>query len=408
MFAPITRFVSRFNRNLWILSIGRFVGALGFAASIPFLSIYFNEQLHMSTTEIGLFFGGMAVVRASFQIVGGEISDRLGRSKLLVNTQLARSVAFIGIGYAIQADWGFFPVAILVTLNAIFGGMFFPAINALVSDILPESERLDGYAITRSAGNLGWAAGPALGGFMAHGSYPVLFYLSGAITFASGLIFWLFFRAPQQDGTKEAFRFSDLIAIRKDNRLAWHCLLIFLLYLVVAQLIAPFSVYTVGTVGITEAQLGVLFGVNGIMVAVLQIPTTRLLRKRSYTAQLAIGALLYFAGYGLLGFMGTYTSLFAIVIVVTSGEMIMSPPSLALTSRLAPANRMGRYMGVYGFFQSAGWSFGPLYGGVFLDHFAGQPELTWLLIASLAIVSATGYYLFGKRLPADINRSPAT
>jgi len=299
-------------------------------------------------------------------------------------------------------------VAIIVALNAIFGGMFFPAVNALVSDILPDNKRLDGFAITRAAGNLGWAAGPALGGFLAHGSYAILFYLSAVITLASGLIFWFVFKPPEPAGRKEAFKFSDLIAVRKDSRLAWHCVLIFFLYLVVAQLIAPFSVYTVDSVGISEAQLGVLFTLNGILVTALQIPITRLLRGWTFTAQLAAGGLLYFIGYGALGFMSAYGSLFAIVAIVTFGEMFMSPPSLALTARLAPKNRMGRYMGVYGFFQSAGWSFGPLYGGFFLDHFVDRPETAWLLIATLALVSALGYYLFGRKLPDEINRSPAT
>ena len=150
MFTSLTRFVARFDRDLWVLSVGWFVGALGFAASIPFLAIYFNEHLSMSTTEIGLFFGAMAVVRSVFQAVGGELSDRVGRAGLLVNTQLARSVTFVGMGLAIQEDWGFWVVAALVTLNSIFGGMFFPTVNALVSDILPEKQRLEGPVIAAS------------------------------------------------------------------------------------------------------------------------------------------------------------------------------------------------------------------------------------------------------------------
>jgi len=64
---------------------------------------------------------------------------------------------------------------------------------------------------------------------------------------------------------------------------------------------------------------------------------------------------------------------------------------------------MGRYMGIYSFFTTAGWSLGPLYGGWFLDHLAGQPGPAWLLIASLAIFAALGFFWFGKRLSDNLN-----
>jgi len=403
MISKPVAYVRQFDRNLWVLCVGWFVGALGFAAAIPFLSIYFHNKLGMSMTEIGLFFGAMALVRAVFQAVGGEISDRMSRKDLLVYAQISRAVAFLALGLAIDYDLGFWPISIFMTVNSIFGAIYFPALHALVSDILPEERRLDGYALTRSAGNLGWAVGPAIGGFMAHTSYAGLFYIAAAILLVSGLIFWSVFRPPPHARREEAFRFSDLLALKNDKRLATHCLLSFLLYLVVAQLIAPFSIYAVGIAGLSEIQLGYLYTINGLMVALAQIAVTRLLGKVRFTTQLAIGSLFYFVGYGAMGFSGDFAYLVAIIIVVTTGEIIMSPPSLTLTSRMAPEKQMGRYMGIYSFFTTAGWSLGPLYGGWFLDHLAGQPGPAWLLIASLAIFAALGFFWFGKRLSDNLN-----
>jgi MFS family permease len=92
---------------------------------------------------------------------------------------------------------------------------------------------------------------------------------------------------------------------------------------------------------------------------------------------------------------------------VTLGEVIMSPPTLTLTSRLAPEGRMGRYMGIHGFVVAAGWSFGPLYGGLILDHFSHSHALAWGLISSVALVSCFGYLWLRKRLPQEIDRSRA-
>ena len=397
-------FFKQFNRDLWILAAGWFVGALGFGASIPFIAIYFYDELGMSTIEIGLFFGAMAVVRSVFQAIGGEMSDRVGRVPLLVHSQFARSGAFFGLAMLIVYDMGFWCVAAFLLINSIFGSIFMPAVNAMVSDILPHQKRLDGYALTRTAGNLGWAAGPAIGGFLAAFSYAALFHLSAVITLLSGLIFWLFLKVPRSKKVSEQFRFSDLIAVRTDRNLAFHVLLIFCLYLVVSQLIAPFSVYTVELVGISKSDLGLLFTLNGLLVALLQIPMTRLLSRTRFTTQLALGSFVYFIGYGIMGLFDSYNFLVAVVIIVTLGEIAMSPPSLTLTSRLAPEGRMGRYMGIHGFFVTAGWSLGPLYGGFFLDRFVSSPALAWLMISSLALVSACGYLMFGRRLPNQFNR----
>src|SRR5512141_446548 len=157
MIARTRGFFQQFDSRLWVLVTGWFVAALGFAASIPFLSIYFHSKLGLSPSQIGFFFAAMAIVRSIFQAVGGEMSDRLGRYNLLIHSQNIRSLSFLFLGLAIAWNWGLWAIAVLFTVNAIFGSIFMPALNALISDILPPEKRLYGYAVARSANNLGWA-----------------------------------------------------------------------------------------------------------------------------------------------------------------------------------------------------------------------------------------------------------
>ncbi|MBU8934452.1 MAG: MFS transporter [candidate division Zixibacteria bacterium] len=396
-------YVRQFDRNLWILSIGWLVSAVGFAASLPFIAIYFHNEFGLSMTDIGLFFALMAVVRSVFQLVGGEISDRIERRSVLIYSQYARGIAFLGMAAAIYLDWGFWMVATFLLVNSIFGAVFQPAANAMVADILPERQRLDGYAITRAAGNLGWALGPAIGGFLATSSYALLFLISAGLTSISGLIVALWLTAPNSIKASDRFKLKDIVAVKDDANLAIHLSLLIVLYLVVAQLIVPFSVYAVDVAGMTETQLGYLFSLNGLLVVALQIPVTRILSRYKLTAQLAVGSLLYAIGYGCMGVLVGFGYFAMAVTVITIGEVFMSPPSLTLTSRLAPAGRMGRYMGIHGFALAAGWSFGPLYGGALLDAFSDQPITAWMLISSLALVSFIGYSLFQRRLPHDVN-----
>ncbi len=388
-------FMRQFDRNLWVLAFGWLVGSMGFSASMPFISIYFHSEYGMSMTQIGLFFGVLTIVRSLCQVAGGEISDRVPRSWLLIHSQLFRAFSFALIALAIYLDYGFWAVGGALLISVVFGAVFHPVANALVSDLLPKEKRLDGYAITRAAGNLGWAVGPAIGGFLVVASYDILFLISALITGLSALIFWSMFRVPGSTTITDRFRLSDIIAIRHDPWLARHSVLVFLLYLVVAQLIVPFSVYGTEITGsITKPELGYLFTLNGLMVVVLQIPVTRLLARFSLASQMAQGAFLYAIGYALVGWLIGFEYFALAIVIITSGEMVMSPPSLTIASRLAPEGRMGRYMGIYSFFVATGWSIGPLYGGTLLDIFRDSLPLAWVLISAAALLSGVGY-LFG-------------
>lgn len=403
MLKRFSNYIYQFEKNLWILSFGWFVAALGFAVSIPFIAIYFHSNLGLSMSEIGIFFGVLAIIRSIFQALGGEMSDRVQRRQLLILSQMIRSVAFILLSLCIFYDLGFWMIAVMLSINSIFGAVFQPVANAMVSDILPSEKRLDGYAVTRAAGNLGWAVGPAIGGFLAHQSYGLLFVISAIVTFISSIIFWLFLKNPKVSQVVDKFKFSDLIAVKDDPFLFRHSILIFILSLVIAQFFAPFSVYTVDMVGISESQLGWIYTVNGAMVVALQIPITYLFAKMKFTTQLALGSFVFVIGYSLVGFFASFECFIIAMSIITFGEMLNAPPSLALTARLAPEGRMGRYMGIFGFFMAAGWSFGPLYGGVILDYFGHTHELAWIIISSLALVSAFGYLSFAKKLPKYLN-----
>jgi len=247
--------------------------------------------------------------------------------------------------------------------------------------------------------------GPAMGGFLAHQSYAVLFVIAAVITTIASVVFHIFLKSVPFEKAANKFKLSDLVAIKNDPIFAWHISLTFILFLVVAQLIGPFSLYAVQIVGITEIQLGFLFSLNGLLVAVAQVPMTRLLSGVKLTTQLIIGSLIYAIGYSMMGIFSTFLLFMIPITIVTIGEITMSPPSLALASRMAPKGRMGRYMGIYGFVTAAGWSFGPLYGGIILDHMAhGTPFYAWVTISSVALLSAFGYYLFQRKLDEKINR----
>jgi len=110
-----------------------------------------------------------------------------------------------------------------------------------------------------------------------------------------------------------------------------------------------------------------------------------------------LGAFLYGAGYLLFGWLRAYSALMGAMVVLTWGEMLFAPTSLAVVADLAPPDRRGRYMGAFGLAESFGWSAGPFLGGVLLDAFPHSPQAMWGLITSLAFAAGLGFMAWHKR-----------
>ncbi len=356
MYDNLRAYITKFDRRLWILALGWVASAVGFSISIPFIALYFHSELGLSLIEIGLFFGVTAVIRASIQAIAGELSDRLGRYSLMVLAQLIRTVVFFATAIAIYYDSGFLTIGFLLIFNAIFGAMFQPAAQAAVADLVEFKDRTDAYAIVRVAGNFGWALGPGVGGFVAASSYSVLFIISGCMTLISSLIIARYLKGLKPRGNNaEPFKFKDMFTYKGNELILKFILFIFVIYLVFAQLIAPFSLYSVDLIGISKAQLGILFMLNGLMVAFFQLPTTNLLKKHRLTSQLTLGSLIFACGYLMVGLSATFVLFVIAMVLITTGENCISPPALALTANLAPEGKTGRYMGIYGFAVTFGW-----------------------------------------------------
>ena len=157
------------------------------------------------------------------------------------------------------------------------------------------------------------------------------------------------------------------------------------------------SIYTVDFMGLTTAQYGLLLTTNGLMVVFLQYPVSYRLRKASKPGMLIFGSILYTIGYFAFGLAGGFMLTIFAMVVITIGEIIHAPASLAIVGEIAPGRYRGRYMGVFGLTQILRISISPLLGGIIIDLFPAEPMVLWGTLSSLGIVAAAGYCLWRKR-----------
>lgn len=378
--------------RLWPLIAVQLLTGAGFALSLPFLSLYLHRDRGIPMGLVGTIMLGSAAVGAAARVLGGEASDRVGRRPVLLGALAARVLLFLGLAAGVHFDLWVVLIALLYLGVRFSGAVAMPAATAMVADLSPEAERMRAYGILRVGANVGWALGPAAGGFLkTFLPYGALFLLTASV---SALCLGLAFAFLRESlGKRRGGRAgpAEVFASLRDRRFRRFIVLSLPVLLVMGQLVSTLSVFVVDRLGYSTAHFGGLLTFNGLLVVALQYPLARLLERRKRHLVLAAGAALYGLGYLSLGWFRRFGPLLSAVGVATLGEIVFMPAALEAVARFSPPAERGRYMGLWGLAESFGWSAGPLVGGVLLDLFPHDPRPLWGIISSLAFAASLGF-----------------
>ncbi|OPY34854.1 MAG: putative transporter [Methanomassiliicoccales archaeon PtaU1.Bin124] len=285
----------------------------------------------------------------------------------------------------------------------------------MVADVVEPSKRLEAYGLLRIGQNVGWALGPVLGGIVSIWlPFSWLFLIGAVATATVSVLLWLYIEESLRQGQERSrFKVTDLGKVTHDSIFMFYCAVSVLLFMNFGQMSSTYAVYSTDTLGMTEAEVALLWSWNGIMVIFMQMPISRWISKYRMTTIISTGSMFYALGWGMVGLAGafhllspwTFTFLFVNMTIVTMGEMFVSPASMNLVASISPENERGRYMGVFGLASSLGFSLGPFTAGLVLDNLAGQDILMWVTIGLFGVMAAIGYQFLGRILGKERDSS---
>jgi DHA1 family multidrug resistance protein-like MFS transporter len=131
-----------------------------------------------AAAETGLLLAVTGVAAAVSAVMVGRLSDRMGHKTVLI-----ACTAIAGVMCFPQAAAQ--SVGQLVVMRALFGlgaGGMIPAMNAMIATVVPRQNIGQAYGFTTTFSALGWATGPALGGWLASElGYRLPFVITGAM-----------------------------------------------------------------------------------------------------------------------------------------------------------------------------------------------------------------------------------
>lgn len=387
----------RFPRGVWVLVIIHLFTSAGFSICLPFLPLYLHQERELTMTLIGSFFLIGGVASSATQMIGGVIADRLGRKRLLLGASLVRMIVYSGLAGLIATSAPVWAIIVTYITGQAIGMTMRPALTAMVADLVPADRLTETYGLVRVGQNIGWAAGPAVGGYLiAFLPYGWLFGM-GALTTLITLALIFFFLGESFSGVRERATFSSLLSVARDGRFVTFTLLSLLVFMMMGQLGSTLSVFTVSGLGFTTAQYGLLLTANGVIVFLFQYPVARWADRLPRASGLALGGLLYGLGWISMAWVGSFGWAFAVVFAVTAAEIVFTPLTLATVGRLSPWDKRGRYLGFFGLSQSLSMSLAPLAGGVLLDRFTDTPIMVWAPIGAIGLLAAAGFHAWGRR-----------
>ncbi len=387
-------------RTVWIVAATSLVNRAGMMA-LPFLVLYLTRHIGTSAALAGLAVSAYGLGGIVTGPIAGRLCDRLGPF-----TVMRASLALTGvILMVIPLAHSFGVVVLLVFVWALVADATRPATMSALSSAAAPEQRKAAIALNRLGVNLGMSIGPAVGGFLALVSFPLLFVVDGLTSLAAAVVLSLLLRPEDirlvaHASSPEDENASGLPVHRSPgppvHRGVWRdrTALTFLLAMVLVGLVftqhqGAMSVYLVRDLHYRESFFGALFAVNTLMIVALEVPLNLAMAHWPHRRALILGMLLTGIGFGAMGVAKSVAPLVATVVIWTFGEMITFPVGTAYLADLAPRGRMGEYMGAYSSTFSLSVIIGPWAGTAALDHFGSAATWAGVFVCGLFAAAVT-------------------
>lgn len=335
-----------FSREIWILAIITFINRAG-TMVLPFLSKYLKEDLQFTYGEVGWIMVAFGFGSMLGSWLGGKLSDKIGFYKIMVFSLFSSGIFFFALQY-ITSFWG---LCIGMFSIMTLADMFRPAMFVSLATYAKPENRTRALTLVRLAVNLGFAAGPALGGLIIMGmGYKGLFWVDGTSCVVAILIFALLVKEKKRVVNQDPNAIAMPVTSVFKDKIFWIFLFVsFVTAMIFFQLFTTLPLYHSEQFGLSEFQTGLLMTLNGLLIFALEMPFVGYFeRKKVQKLKIILWGvvLMSFSFYLLL--INTWAGILVIsMIFISIGEIFAFPFSNTFALSRAPKGHEGRYMALY-------------------------------------------------------------
>ncbi len=362
---------------------------------LPFMTLYLTRSLHYSIGRAGIvmsLFGAGSIFGA---MIGGKLTDKFGFYYIQMAALLCGGIFFILLG-----QMNSYPlICIFVFILSLFNDAFRPANSTAIAHYSKPENRTRSYSLNRLAINLGWAVGGAMGGFIASRNYHLLFWIDGLTNIFAAILLRAVLAPTRNNATpkiKDATPKALTTSPYRDKPYIGFIILTTLFAYTFFQIFSTIPVFYVKELHMSEATIGMVMAINGILIALFEMVTiTRLEGRRHNLFYITSGTFVIGLAFIAFNVLPGMLSLAIIAMLLTTvGEMLSMPFMNAYWIGRSSTDNRGRYAALYSIAWSSAQVLGPGTGAAVAEY-AGFRTLWWL-IGGICMLTSAGYYLLRR------------
>jgi predicted MFS family arabinose efflux permease len=383
------------SEEIWWLALITLINRAG-TMVIPFLALYLKEDLHFTVSHVGWVMSAFGLGSVAGSWLGGKLTDKIGYYKVMVRSLLSTGVLFI----ALQFLNTFASICIGIFFVMLVADTFRPAMFVALNAYSKPENKIRSLTLIRLAINLGFSAGPAMGGLIITGlGYTGLFWVDG-ITCIIATLVMIQVLHPKKAKVLDAFKNEHPISAYRDYAFLIFLVAMALFGVVFLQYFSTITIYYKDVHRLSELQIGLLLGLNGFLIFIFEMPLIKWLENTKYTklGLMFFGAILTGLSLLILNFTSWSGILVVGMLLMTVGEMVAFPFSNAFAVNRAIKGNQGEYMALY----SMSFSIAHIFG-----HNAGLQmtaalgfDTTWYIITGIALICALILFILNQNLNA--------
>jgi DHA1 family tetracycline resistance protein-like MFS transporter len=340
---------------------------IGFGIVIPILP-FLSPQLGASKLDIAFIIATYAVGAGLCGPLWGRLSDRIGRKPVIMTCLAGAALSYVLLALA-SSLWMVYAARGFAGLMAGNLGVA----SAMMADITEPEQRARGMGVIGAAFGLGMVLGPLLGGLLSGGqaAFTLPCIVAGIMSLLAILAAAVFLPeslpARNQDHSRlppGGGRSVSTYAVLRASGIRLLVLQFGIHNLCVSSLTYLFPLWAGDLLGWGARQVGIVFGVQGAIMVVVQGGLMGwLVAKLGELQLLRIAVTALALGLLTAAFAADMPAMLASVFVGMTGATLCMPLLNAIASQRTPAASRGRVLGTTGSVASWGRVAGPLLAG---------------------------------------------
>lgn len=375
----------------------------------PFMAIYFADRYGAAIT--GYLFMANILIGLVFALYGGSLADKYGRRHMLRIAETGRVLSLLVITLS-NSPWFDSPLMTLIFLLALngFGGLAFPAIQAMIVDCTTPENRKFVYSLDYWALNTSLLIGGMVGAFFFRSYLFELFTAATCISLGSLCLLLFVIREThhpvklaadanakqkKQKGTSSGYG-----KVFRDRTFMIYILAVALLISLeniffnytgvrLSQEMTSRSLFSWGSGDVNldgVAMFGVLRTENALLVVLLSVVAVRIFSRFRDFGVLITGILLTMIGFAVLAVSNNPWTLLVCMLVATGGELLHTSIRQSYLAEIVPSANRGTYMAITGLIGVTAQMIGAgsITIGAYLPSWA--LAVTTLLIGSISMM----------------------